>query len=462
MKKTKLKKTLTFLILALVFIATIKLALSLDTLTVKEGDLIQLKTKAVDPDGDNVSYTYTKPLDENGTWQTGYEDAGNYETTVIASDGKSTSQKEFIIEIINVNRLPTIQIQEPIKAQETETIKLKPELNDPDGDQVKIIFEEPFNEQGEWQTSYEDAGVHQIKLTAQDEQNSTTKTITIEIQEKNRPPKIENTKPEKQTITQEGETTQFLAKTTDPDGDDIKVSWKIDGITIPPPKSDKLNYYANYESAGQHKITIIVTDQNNLSINHTWEITTQNTNRKPKLNITKTITVNEGQKIVLNLPKTDQDGDKLSYQIDKLFENGTWQTSYEDAGTHKIKIEANDGELTSQETITLQVKDVDRPPQFINLAQENLTETQKLSKTILAEDPDGDEVTITAQELPSGASFEEDTLTWKPGQDYIKKPQNFIARLVSKLRIDKYIFSETKQTTVKLQAWHPVEVVFLM
>jgi preprotein translocase subunit SecF len=76
------------------------------TLTVKEGELVELKV-AVEDDED-VTVSFSSPLDSNGKWQTGYEDSGEYLITVTVDDGdlKTTQTVKLVVE--EVNRAPKI------------------------------------------------------------------------------------------------------------------------------------------------------------------------------------------------------------------------------------------------------------------------------------------------------------------------------------------------------------------
>ena len=62
----------------------------------REGDLIFFEPIGVDPDGDVITYTYSKPLNENGEWQTQTGDAGTYLVTITASDGKEEVEKKVV------------------------------------------------------------------------------------------------------------------------------------------------------------------------------------------------------------------------------------------------------------------------------------------------------------------------------------------------------------------------------
>ncbi len=74
---------------------------------VDETGMIELSVTATDPEGDDVTITFSEPFDANGVWETGYADAGEYVVTVTASDGISESEETFTVTVNDVNRAPT-------------------------------------------------------------------------------------------------------------------------------------------------------------------------------------------------------------------------------------------------------------------------------------------------------------------------------------------------------------------
>src|SRR3989339_345926 len=60
----------------------------IQTVTVVEGEPIRLKPIGRDPDNDPIIYTFTKPFDPNGRWQTKLGDEGTYTIQITASDGE--------------------------------------------------------------------------------------------------------------------------------------------------------------------------------------------------------------------------------------------------------------------------------------------------------------------------------------------------------------------------------------
>ena len=82
-------------------------------------------------------------------------------------------------------------------------------------------------------------------------------------------------------------------------------------------------------------------------------------------------------------------------------------------GEWEVMFNASDGLLSSSQTVVITVKISNQAP-VLNFPQNvTITEKEVLSLPVSATDPDGDAVMITASNLPSGASFNGSTLTWR-------------------------------------------------
>lgn len=75
---------------------------------IKEAETAAIIPQADDPDGDEVSFTISDPVGDDGVWETTYEDAGEYTVTVTASDGTDSVSQDVKIIVENVNRPPVI------------------------------------------------------------------------------------------------------------------------------------------------------------------------------------------------------------------------------------------------------------------------------------------------------------------------------------------------------------------
>ena len=152
--------------------------------TFTEGDIVTLVPKATDQDNDEVTFTFTSPLDTSGKWQTSEGDAGTYIITITASDGKSEVSKKVKVVVKSMNQAPTLGINQEVIVKEGDTVTLNPAVSDPDGDEVSVEF-------SGWMTSdtkttnYDDEGSYEVVVTVSDNQLSISKSVIIEVQNVN-------------------------------------------------------------------------------------------------------------------------------------------------------------------------------------------------------------------------------------------------------------------------------------
>ena len=162
---------------------------SMQTLTINEGDLVNLDVEATDPDNNTLIYTFGSPLDSNGSWQTQAGDAGEYLADITVSDGELETNATIKIIVKSVNMVPTIQVIETITVNEGETITLNPIVSDADGDNFTISYS-GWMTSSEYTTTYDDAGSYTVVITASDALGSSSMSVDITVENVNRPPVI--------------------------------------------------------------------------------------------------------------------------------------------------------------------------------------------------------------------------------------------------------------------------------
>jgi phosphatidylethanolamine-binding protein (PEBP) family uncharacterized protein len=245
---------------------------NLQKLEVMETELVKLKISAQDDDKDAMKYTFSRPLDKNGQWQTSYGDAGEYIISVKVSDSKLTTTKEFVLVVHKKNVAPEIAHLSDITANEGEIIKVKPKVTDVNDDEVSVKISKPIGNDGIWETDYKSAGKYSITITASDGELSSEKTFALKVVDKNVPPKMSGL--EDITI-KEGETVTIKPKITDLDGDTVKVS-------ISSPVGDDGEWKTGFTDHGEYKIIVSASDGKD-SVKQTIMLTVKDVNRAPEI-----------------------------------------------------------------------------------------------------------------------------------------------------------------------------------
>ncbi|MCM2325275.1 MAG: PKD domain-containing protein [Candidatus Woesearchaeota archaeon] len=222
-----------------------------------EGETVKLNPDVYDVDGDDVVVIYSGWMDSK-TRATGFDDAGSYQVTVRADDGKEIVTKEVTIRINEVNREPVVKFKEyKLVAVEGDLLEIDLESMDPDGDELKVDFSKPFDEDGKWQTKIGDAGIYEVPVIVKDGKSEVRNEILVELEKKNTPPVIKSFTgvPSEIVLKKPGDkvTIKLSVVAEDVDGDEL--SYTYSGFMD---SSEKTVTYG--EKGGTKTVTVTVSD----------------------------------------------------------------------------------------------------------------------------------------------------------------------------------------------------------
>lgn len=315
--------------------------------------------------------------------------------------------------------------------QETEKISLQANATDPDSDKLTTTYSAPLNENGEWQTTYGDAGEHKATITVTDGVTSDSKEVLVIVKKKEEPPTIDSFSPEQEFLSlKEGDSINFTISASDLNKDKLSYIWFLDGKEVQ--EGQEFSYEASYKDSGQHKISVIVSDGEK-SVTKEFNIEVENVDLEGLLDGIKDVTVDENEIVRLELPDFEKYG--LAYEISEpIGTKNEWHTTYDDAGSYNIEVEAKGKGFREYKTVKVTVNDVDRPPTFDEIGNKVVNENEELEITLNANDPDGDKIDYSANNLPEGARIQENVFTWKPSYDVVKK-EGFVDWMMDKFRV---------------------------
>jgi len=221
------------------------------TIIVKEDDFVRLRTNAMDPDEDAITFSFTEPLDESGQWKTDYGDAGDYFVTVTASDGQLSTSRQVLLIVERVNMPPVIENINDIVVDEGSTLIVNPKVTDPNGDEFAVTISEPVGNDGVWEIGYQDHGQYSMKVTAEDIDGLLTEQeVMITVNRKNMAPEIQ---PIGNIEIFEGESVYIDPVVSDLNGDDVTV-------TISEPVGDDGEWETAFTDHGEYTVTVSATD----------------------------------------------------------------------------------------------------------------------------------------------------------------------------------------------------------
>ncbi len=167
-------------------------SLSID---IKEDSSVEFSASATDLNKDEVFYTWKVDGAEKGSgdvflYTAGFDDSGQHDVRLEVTDSITTTSQVWKLNIENVNRKPILDKIADISLRETETARISPTASDPDNDQLTFTITDPIQENGEWQTDYDDAGEYTVTISVSDGKDTVSQQVKITVKNVNRPPII--------------------------------------------------------------------------------------------------------------------------------------------------------------------------------------------------------------------------------------------------------------------------------
>ena len=292
---------------------------------------------------------------------------------------------------------------------------------------------DPVTQVFSWTSDIGDKGNYYVLFTVTDDGSpplSDYEIVTITIGNVNRPPVLN---PIGAKEVEEGELLEFIITATDPDGDELTYS----ASNLPTdasfdPVTQLFSWTPDIGDKGNYYVLFTVTDDGipPLSDYKTVTITVGDVNRPPVLDSIGNKTIDEGGLLEFIITATDPDGDGMAYSVSDLptgssFDPSTqtfsWIPGIGSSGNYYVLFTVTDDSsppLSDSETVTITVGDVNRPPVLNPIGNKSVDEGELLEFTITATDPDGDALTYSASNLPTGANFNSSTQTFSWTPDY--------------------------------------------
>lgn len=189
----------------------------------------------------------------------------------------------------------------------------------------------------------------------------------------------------------EGDLVILAPEAIDPDGDYVT-------YTFSSPFDKHGRWQTKLGDEGTYHVTVTATDTKGASTTEDVTVIIQHANRPPFLTCPQRIVVKEGDTINLSCEAYDEEGTNITLTTLGWLTTSTYQTGFEDAGTHDVTVRATDGDgLTTEQHVTIVVQNVNRPPRFPDDFTQEISATEGDVITIDTsgvEDPDGDPVTF--------------------------------------------------------------------
>lgn len=432
----------------------------------REGQTLELPVVAFDADGDPLFYWVDHlpagarfdAAEQTLRWTPTADAAGRYaDVTLFASDGRATVSQAFTIVVSDVNQPP--QFAQPVDRtiQEGETLTILLAATDADGDDIEYHSRnlppgatlDRTSGAFLWTLRYDQHGRHRIELSAGDGVATTTRTLTVDVLNRNGAVRLE---PLDRFSVREGQPVAVRLNVSDADfpgwyvyalEDDAGLDIEAGGLQLPvtvthtalPPGATfatdtlLLEWATGFQHAGSYAIDFTATDDGDgtgtpTSDTVTLRIDVLNANGAPTVAPIANRSVDVGAALDFTVTASDPEGDPLVLSATGLpafatftdLGNGTAAIHAApqpgDRGNYPITVSARDNgggtpaaALTGQASFVLTANSPNEPPRIGFVGNKVALVGQPLTFTASIADADQDPLTFSASGLPAGATF---------------------------------------------------------
>lgn len=219
------------------------------------------------------------------------------------------------------------------------------------------------------------------------------------------------------TIVQETELVSLVPKAEDPDKDMLT-------FTFTSPLNENGEWQTAYGDAGEYTITVTASD-GSLTASKEILIIVNRKEEAPVINKfdpgATTIDIDETDAIDFKVIASDLNDDELAYEwkLDGIMagdkDSMQYQTTYEDSGSHTMKVIISDGVFETEKIWSVTVNNVNRKPLLSQISNIGAKETDKIVIKLEASDADGDGLIYEIDDerfVQDGSSF-----TWETNYD---------------------------------------------
>ena len=380
------------------------------------------------------------------TWTpTEAQGPGSYTITIRVSDGALYDEKSFTVTVNEVNKPPVITPIIDQTVDELDTLSVNVLATDSEAMPLSYSLVDPpdganISNSGEftWTPDEDQDGTYTITVRVSDGTNNTEEQFQVTVDEVNEAPVLDPIGD--RSIDEETELT-IIAKGTD---DDVvnnvpnTLTYSLEGSKPAGAQIDEDSGVFTWtpteaQGPGSYSITIRVSDEDGAYDEETIDITVNETNAPPALNLIGDQTIDELDTLTFTVTASDQDpAPELTYSLDGAPtgatidpETGvfTWTpTEAQGPNSYTFNIVVTDEEDASDEQeITVTVNEVNVAPVLEELDDELVVnEGSLLTFTAEASDVDlpENELTFSLDGAPTGATIDPETgvFRWTPSE----------------------------------------------
>ena len=411
--------------------------------SVTEGANLNFGVSATDPDATTPSLTAENiPLnstfldngDGTGTFDFNpdYTQAGTFNVRFIASDGALADTEVVVITVNDAgNQAPVLASIGSQTVTEGDNLNFSISASDPDATIPTLTAEDvptnaTFLDSGDgtgvfdFNPDYIQAGTYNVRFIASDGGLADTEVVAITVNEAgNQAPVLASIGSQ---VIDEGANLNFGVSATDPDAtipsltaEDVPLNASFldngDG-------TGTFDFNPDFTQSGTYNVRFIASD-GVLADTEVVAITVNDAgNQAPILATIGPKSVTEGSNLNFGVSASDPDLTIPSLTAEDVpinatfFDNGDgtgvfdFNPDYTQSGTYNVRFIASDGVLADTEVVAVTVDDAgNQAPLLAAIGSQTVTEGGNLNFSISASDPDATIPALTAEDVPTNATF---------------------------------------------------------
>ncbi len=348
--------------------------------------------------------------------------------------------------ILRHNHPPVIQAIADQTVDEMQNLSILPSAEDADGDAIFFSVEnlpeaasfDSTNGKINWQPDFVQSGLYpniEIRVTERTASAlSAAAVFSVTVNHVNRLPSLPAIA---DTFINENQTLVIkVPQGSDPDTEDKgKLSYTADNLPDGASFDPKLRVFTfkpTFDQSGVFAVDFAVHDAAGGVVHEPSTITVNHIDRKPVLAVVPTQVVDENTLLEFKLSGSDPDTEdqtRLSYKAENLPEGAAfdpltatfrWTPTYFQSGSYENPAFIfSAGKMADTVVVPITVNHVNLPPLLNTISAQTVDENKALNFVISGSDPDpedGGKMVYSAQNLPTGARFNADSLsfTWRP------------------------------------------------
>ncbi|MGA1841632.1 MAG: PKD domain-containing protein [bacterium] len=408
---------------------------SIPPLTIQEDQLYSYDVNAEDPDGHGITYILDQApdgmsIDETTgliEWTPVFSQMGPNDVTIRAMDELRASSTQFFTIIVSPrpNEPPVADPDGPYSGLRDQEITFDGSGSfDPEGD-LPLTYHWNL---GDGMTSTEESPIHVytasglyiVTLFVTDSRGATgSAETTAQIDEPNRIPTADAGGP--YTGHALAEITFDGSGSYDPDDDPLTYTWNF-GDSTPPETGVTVTHI--YETEGTYNVSLTIDDGRSGIDTDSVDVVISPPNELPDALFTGNNFGNVGDEFTFDASaSSDPDGEIISYEWD--FDDGSTTTGmivthvYNTPGHYTVSLTVTDDD-NAEDTATLEVN-INAPPEITSTPETTALEDSLYTYDAEADDQDGDTLTYSLTQAPSGMTIDDATglVQWTPVQSQV-------------------------------------------